>query len=55
MPLKKTKEGVVLVPGKKPKIGVKAPQYNLNCWDMAKVQSALLAKPPVPFWKREII
>lgn len=53
--LKVTPNGVVLTKIKKPKIGKYAPQYNVNCDDMLRVQSALLCKPPVPFFKREIV
>lgn len=53
--LKVTPNGVVLTKIKKPKIGKLTPQYNINCDDMRRVQSALLRKPPQPFFKREIV
>jgi len=53
--LKVTKTGVILTKVKPPKIGKLQPQYNINCDDMRKVQTALLLKPPVPFFKRDII
>ena len=53
--LKVTKTGVVLTKVKKPQIGKYAPQYNINCDDMRKVQTALLLKPRVPFFKREFV
>lgn len=53
--LKITKTGVVLTKVKPPKIGAQAPQYNINCDDMRKVQTALLFKPPVPFFKRTFV
>ena len=46
---------VALVRIKKPKIGRLPPQYNINCDDMRRVQSALLRKPPVPFFKRDFV
>lgn len=53
--LKVTPNGVVLTKIKKPKIGKYEPQYNINCDDMRRMQSLLLAKPKVPFFKREVV
>jgi hypothetical protein len=53
MALKKINGEVKLVPGKRPKFGAQPIQYNVNCDDMRKVQSALLLKPRVPFFQRK--